>query len=289
MGMEQGIHAARTATANYSYSILKGVVCIVDQGNAKSVTNDAEAVIADLGANGVDLNLPVIYRDTEGQWDELVVKNGRFSDFRFLRTKDQAKAVDRATLRAVADRTWHPNVARVLDSIEHHGARARFEGDALVMDGPTGRHAIYRSVSDIERMAAHWRTFCYMTDQHREPEVHGAALELARAYLLTFQTREKSYDRSIGEFGAYSLDYWEAADAAKIPQTMRSPVISLLVAGFADSHDWALEVVRDHHLSALHRAGGNEAQFHAAIERLQADPVVDAEVAGAIAKALTGA
>ena len=277
--MEQAIQAALSATANYTVSVTNGVVCVIDQGRGKSVTNDAEAVIADLGANGVDLaNQPVIYRDTEGRWDELVVRNGRFSDFRFLHTKDQAQAVDRATLRAVADRTGHPNVAGVLDSIEHHGARARFDGEKLVMDGPTGRHAIYRSVSDIERMTAHWRTFCYMTDQHREPETHRAALHLARAYLGTHQTREASYDKRIH---AYQLNYSEAAEIAGVDRSLRAPVTALLTAGY--SHEWAISCVRDDHLSALHRAGGDEAQFHAAFERLQADPLVDANVAGAIA------
>ena len=72
----------RIARANYSHTITDGVVCIIDEGGAPSVTNDAEAVITELASTGVDLiNQPVIYRDTEGQWDELLLVEGQFSGF----------------------------------------------------------------------------------------------------------------------------------------------------------------------------------------------------------------
>jgi hypothetical protein len=67
----------------------KHVVVIIDEYEdaipTRTVTNDAEAVIADLVR---DKWLPegdrVVYRDTEGQWDELLVKDGRFAGFAFL-------------------------------------------------------------------------------------------------------------------------------------------------------------------------------------------------------------
>lgn len=48
-----------------------------------SVTNDAEAVVEDLAAKGL---LPpgrrLFYYDSDGQLDELLVKDGRFAGFR---------------------------------------------------------------------------------------------------------------------------------------------------------------------------------------------------------------
>lgn len=286
--MEQAIPVA---SANYTYIVVDGVVCLTDLGGAPSVTNDAEAVIGELGVVGVDLTQPVIYRDTEGQWDELVVTNSQFSGFRFLNTTDQSVAVDRATLRAIAARTEHPNVAGVFDAIEYHGARAYFAAGKLVMNGPTGQHAIYRdhaaasAADDIERMTAHWRTFCYVTDKHREPETHRAAWELAHAYLSTHEIRESSYDV---DADAYLLDYHAAAEIAGVFEALRPPVFALLVAGYAETHEWATDIVRDEHLSALQCGLANTLEFNKAFMRLQADPAVDYPVAVAIAVAMTG-
>lgn len=58
-----------------------GVILVeyLDQG--RSVTNDAEHVIADLARRGFDLTQPVIYRDTTGRWDGICVRNGVCSGF----------------------------------------------------------------------------------------------------------------------------------------------------------------------------------------------------------------
>ena len=58
-----------------------GIVWIVDDWNPHvlSVTNDAEQVCED-----VNRKFPghrIIYRDTEGNWDELVHANGTFQRF----------------------------------------------------------------------------------------------------------------------------------------------------------------------------------------------------------------
>lgn len=58
-----------------------GIVWIVDDWNPNvlSVTNDAEAV-----CEAVNIKWPghrIIYRDTEGNWDELIHANGTFQRF----------------------------------------------------------------------------------------------------------------------------------------------------------------------------------------------------------------
>ena len=45
-----------------------------------SVTNDAEAVVMELVRSGLD-GRRLLYYDTEGELDELVVKDGKFAGF----------------------------------------------------------------------------------------------------------------------------------------------------------------------------------------------------------------
>ena len=55
-------------------------IWIVDlDDGAMSVTNDAEAVVEQVVKDFGDKR--VIYRDSEGQWDELLHHHGRFIDF----------------------------------------------------------------------------------------------------------------------------------------------------------------------------------------------------------------
>lgn len=66
------------------YDIVKitpDIVFIVDVnlGN-KSITNDAEWVIED--ALSRHPGKRIVYKDTEGYWDELVHENGRFTSFK---------------------------------------------------------------------------------------------------------------------------------------------------------------------------------------------------------------
>lgn len=70
--------------AVYEWGLLPGLVWITDlcHPHAPSVTNDAERVIEDLAAAGVDLEgNRVVYRDSTGRWDELLVKAGCFAGF----------------------------------------------------------------------------------------------------------------------------------------------------------------------------------------------------------------
>lgn len=77
------------------------VIYVIDdfdeQNPTVSVTNDADAVIQALAAIQDLTGKRVFYRDTEGDWDELLHNNGVFNGFGFLSTPDQEAAI-----RAVA-------------------------------------------------------------------------------------------------------------------------------------------------------------------------------------------
>jgi hypothetical protein len=63
-------------------SVSHGVVYIVDLANVcgtTSVTNDAENVVSNIAREYG--NMRIFYRDTDGQWDELVHDNGKFIRF----------------------------------------------------------------------------------------------------------------------------------------------------------------------------------------------------------------
>ena len=80
-----------------------GFICVFDKNQAgcMSVTNDAENVIADLVKAGYDLAANrVIYRDSDGIWDELVVRAGKFAGFAVLRAKTVEAAIVAARERA---------------------------------------------------------------------------------------------------------------------------------------------------------------------------------------------
>ncbi len=80
--------------AAYTYTIEDGIVCVIDLDNGKSVTNDADNLIADLVANGIDLAVhPVIYKDTQGVWDQLVVQNNRFANFKSINERSKEAAI----------------------------------------------------------------------------------------------------------------------------------------------------------------------------------------------------
>lgn len=90
--------------ADYSYSVEEGVVCIVDHDNGKSVTNDADNVIDDLVKAGIDVSgMPVIYRDTEGYWDQLLVSESRFVDFASIHERERIAAIRKVKARPGAE------------------------------------------------------------------------------------------------------------------------------------------------------------------------------------------
>ena len=77
-------YGSQSNRATYTVAAEDGVICIVDADQGKSVTNDAEGVVADLARRGFDLSLPVIYRDTQGIWDQIVIEKGCFAGFASL-------------------------------------------------------------------------------------------------------------------------------------------------------------------------------------------------------------
>jgi hypothetical protein len=88
--------------AHYSITIHDGnVVALVGVGQGKTITNDAEYVVNDLREWGFFREVPsfrVIYRDTSGVWDELLVRDGRFDGFQAIGVSERSDAL--AWLRA---------------------------------------------------------------------------------------------------------------------------------------------------------------------------------------------
>jgi len=59
--------------AVYSCAVHGNVIAIIDHDSGRSVTNDADNVIADLVSRGFDLSrYHVIYKDTRGIWDQIL-------------------------------------------------------------------------------------------------------------------------------------------------------------------------------------------------------------------------
>ena len=72
-------------TTEYTMEVVDGVICLVDLDKGMSITNNAENIIAQLN-NDYDLTkYPVIYCDTEDNWDWLTTNlQGNFSGFRHI-------------------------------------------------------------------------------------------------------------------------------------------------------------------------------------------------------------
>lgn len=85
--------------AVYSRTVHGNVIAIIDHDQGRSVTNDADNVIADLAAQGFDLSrYLVIYRDTRGIWDQLLVDcSGRFAGFSSVNERDLSTALAKVT------------------------------------------------------------------------------------------------------------------------------------------------------------------------------------------------
>ncbi len=86
-------------SAHYYYEINHGVLCIWDLyspgDKAKTVTNDAENVLREIAARG-DMCSKVLYRDSTGTWDEMVVDSAmHFLDFRSLQERQLEIALRR--------------------------------------------------------------------------------------------------------------------------------------------------------------------------------------------------
>ena len=88
------------ARAAYTWWEDADEVLVVDLDQGRSVTTDAGGVVDDLGAAGVDFSgKRVLYRDTMGRWDELVVAGGRFVAFAPGSPRDQERCGRAAAAR----------------------------------------------------------------------------------------------------------------------------------------------------------------------------------------------
>ena len=82
----------------YSYTIHGDVIAIIDHDQGKSVTNDAENIIADLAACFDLSKYRVIYRDSRDVWDQLLVdRTGHFAGFSSLNARDLPAALAKLT------------------------------------------------------------------------------------------------------------------------------------------------------------------------------------------------
>ncbi len=70
------------------------IVWIEDLGVGKTVTNDAEAVCAEL-FNEVG-NKRIIYKDTDGNWDELLHDKGYFTGYKAARDLSPSSVTTRS-------------------------------------------------------------------------------------------------------------------------------------------------------------------------------------------------
>jgi hypothetical protein len=80
--------------AVYSYQTFGQVIAVIDHDQGRSVTNDAEAVIVQL-AQKFDLSqYRVIYKDTRGIWDQMLVdRTGQFAGFSSINERDLPAAL----------------------------------------------------------------------------------------------------------------------------------------------------------------------------------------------------
>lgn len=68
--------------AVYTHRVIDGVHYVVDLDQGMSVTNDAEAVVeAVLATDPRPTKGRIVYRDTDGRWDELVHDGKKFTGF----------------------------------------------------------------------------------------------------------------------------------------------------------------------------------------------------------------
>lgn len=68
---------------------------LAEEYQCMSITNDAEEVVKWATKNITGWSR-ILYKDTVGQWDELVVQNGEFKGFRCIGETDEQTAIDKA-------------------------------------------------------------------------------------------------------------------------------------------------------------------------------------------------
>lgn len=83
------------AGADFESEVVGDVITLIDMDRGgPSLTNAVESVIADLRYQKFDLTKPVIYRDSRGIWDEIVLKDGQFVGFAPIGVKNRCEALE---------------------------------------------------------------------------------------------------------------------------------------------------------------------------------------------------
>lgn len=84
------------AGADFESELIGDVLCLIDldQGGP-TITNGVQGVIQDLIYQKFDLDhLSLIYRDSSGRWDEILVKDGQFAGFRPIGVRHRCEALE---------------------------------------------------------------------------------------------------------------------------------------------------------------------------------------------------
>ena len=80
--------------AVFSYQTFGNVIAVIDHDQGRSVTNDAEAVVAQLGRKFDLSQYRLIYKDTRGIWDQMLVdRTGQFAGFSSINERDLPAAL----------------------------------------------------------------------------------------------------------------------------------------------------------------------------------------------------
>jgi hypothetical protein len=83
--------------SDFTATRVDGVIVVIDENiGGTSVTNDIENVVAYIFTNCGFGDCPLVYRDSEGRWDGVTVKDGRFVGFRYVGALDAPEAIRKA-------------------------------------------------------------------------------------------------------------------------------------------------------------------------------------------------
>ena len=84
--------------------VVDNVLCIEDAMGDISITFDAYHIVEKLISKGIDPSINVVYKDTIGVWDQILVKNGRFAGFAYLGASNREAAIKKVERRRCAPR-----------------------------------------------------------------------------------------------------------------------------------------------------------------------------------------
>lgn len=83
----------------YTYSIQDGVISVIDGDVGTPTSSNARRVLQNLREVGFPVDtFPVIYKDSDGSWSQITLKDGAFHSFHALNETDVAAARLKAKL-----------------------------------------------------------------------------------------------------------------------------------------------------------------------------------------------